>query len=180
MKFILRELLLSRYRAEYDSDYADKLVASVVSVLLCESTNTQPTLVNDDEWFDEQTLIMSKVDELAKEDSLCRALTCAMYMVSYGKYVDSGRKIGLLSHPLLEYVRALNRTRSNRERLEIPDGFYSKVGSDNVAPLLNLRLLGLYRPLPDTPDSDLMVSEVLSFGKSVAPSIPAVAKAFQS
>jgi hypothetical protein len=114
-----------------------------------------------------RALIESRAKELSIDDILCWALTCAMYNFCYGRYVDSGGKIGMFSHPFLGYVRALREVATGRERASFLDSFKLKVGEKNVTPLLNLWLLGLYRPLPYTPDSKVMIDEIVSFRELV-------------
>jgi hypothetical protein len=94
-------------------------------------------------------------------------LTCAVYNFCYGKYVDSGHKVGMLMHPFLGFVRGLQEVIRSNEPVSFLDSFYPKVGDENVSPLVNLWLLGLYRPLPYTPDSKLMMQEISRFGKSM-------------
>ena len=115
-------------------------------------------------------LIESKSRELSSDRRLCRALTCAMYNFCYGRYVDSGGKVGLVFHPFLGYVRALQEVLSGREKAEFLESFESKAGRRNVAPLENLWRLGLYSVLPQTPDSKLMLDEVVSYARSVGSS----------
>jgi hypothetical protein len=170
MKRILFELLLTRYQVADKTDRADKLAASVVNCLFCEVTNNSELRSFAEE---NRTLIESKAKELSAEGILCRALTCAVYNFCYGKYVDSGGKVGMFFHPFLGYVRALQEVVNGKEPASFLESFESKVGQRNVAPLLNLWLLGLYRPLPHTPDSKLMMDEVISFGKSVRSSVVA-------
>jgi hypothetical protein len=163
MKTALFELLVSRYRAAYEADLADKLAASVVNRLFCETANDAELR----SFADESTaLVESKVKELSSEDALCKALTCAVYNFCYGRYVDSGRKVGMLSHPFLGYVRALQEVASGNERTNFLEALESKVGEESVRPLVNPWLLGLYRPLPSTPDSKLMLDEVAAFRNS--------------
>jgi hypothetical protein len=167
MKRILFDLLLARYQAADKTDFADKLAASVVNRLFCE-TGDEPELRSFAEA--NTALIETKAKELSAEDPLCRALTCAIYNFCYGKYIDSGGKVGLFSHPFLGYVRALQEVINSKEPASFLESFESKVGEKNVAPLLNLWFLGLYRPLPYTPDSKLMLNEVVSFAKAVGSS----------
>ncbi len=164
MKRMLFELLLTRYGLADKTDFADKTASSVVNYLFCE-TSDNPELRSFAK--ENSTLVESKAKELSKEDPLCRALTCAVYLFCYGKYVDSGHKVGLLSHPFLGYVRALQEVASGKERIDFLGQFYAKVGRVNVAPLENLWLLGLFRPLPYTPDTKLIMDEVVLYGRSV-------------
>ena len=164
MKVILYELLHKRYRTEYAEDFSGKLAAAVSNYLFC----SEPT---EEEFksfaIENSELIKSKAKELSVDESLCRALTCAVYNFCYGRYVDSGGKIGFLSAPFLGFLRALQRVMDGRESLDLLDSFYPKVGRENVRPLLNLWWLGLYRPLPNTPDSKRMMEEISLFGRSV-------------
>lgn len=164
MKRILFELLLTRYQVADKTDCADKLAASVVNYLFCEMAGNSELRSFAEE---SRTLVESKAKELSAEGTLCRALTCAIYNFCYGKYIDSGGKVGMFVHPFLGYVRALQEVVDGKEPTSFLESFELKVGQRNVAPLLNLWLLGLYRPLPYTPDSKLMMDEVISFGKSV-------------
>jgi hypothetical protein len=164
MKRILFELLLTRYRVADKTDHAEKLAASVVNYLFCETADNAELRSFSEE---SRSLIESKAKELSADSQLCRALTCAMYIFCYGKYIDSGGKVGMFSHPYLGYVRALQEVINGKERASFLESFEAKVGQRNVAPLSNLWLLGLYRPLPYTPDSKLMMDEVVSFGTSV-------------
>ena len=168
MKRILFELLLTRYRVADKTDFADKLAASVVNRLFCETADDTELRSFAEE---NMTLIETKAKELATEDPLCRALTCAIYNFCYGKYIDSGGKVGMFSHPFLGYVRALQEVINGKEPASFLESFESKVGEKNVAPLLNLWFLGFYRPLPHTPDSKLMLNEVISFGGAVGSSV---------
>lgn len=178
MKLVLFQLLLKRYRATKpadfpvglanDSELPEKLATAVVDWLFRERT-ANPELRS---FITKNSgLIESKAKELSSEDALCRALSCAMYISCYGRYVDSGRKIGMLFHPFLGFFRAFQQVTSGRESLRFLDSFEPSVGHENVEPLLNLWALGLYRQLPYTPDSKLMMDEVLSFGRSVGASV---------
>ncbi len=152
----------------YDADFAGKPAAAVPNYLFCCEPTTaelQPFAKKND------ALIESKAKELTNEDALCRALTCAVYNFCYGRYVDSGRKIGLLVHPFLGFVRGLQEVINANEQAGFLESFYPKVGHENVKPLLNLWLLGLHRPLPYTPDSKLMMDEIVRFGKSIGSSV---------
>ena len=170
MKLILVEFLRKRYQAAYEPWFAVELAAAVANYLFCDQTQADPT---EARFFaiPYEELITSEAKELSKEDALCRALTCAVYNFCYGKYVDSGRKVGLLFHPFLGFVRAVQEVRSGKEPVSFLDSLYPKVGYENVKPLLNLWLLGLYRTLPYLPDSKLMLDEVVLFGKSVGSSV---------
>ncbi|HWW13252.1 MAG TPA: hypothetical protein VN310_01220 [Candidatus Dormibacteraeota bacterium] len=170
MKRILFELLLARYQVADKTDRSDKLAASVVNCLFCEVADNSELRSFEEE---NRALIESKAKELSAEGALCRALTCAVYNFCYGKYVDSGGKVGMFFHPFLGYVRALQEVVNGKEPASFLESFESKVGQRNIAPLLNLWLLGLYRSLPHTPDSKLMMDEVISFGKSVRSSVVA-------
>jgi hypothetical protein len=164
MKRILFGLLLARYRLTDKTDFADKLAASVVNSLFVETANDAELRSFAAE---NTTLIESKAKELSTEDPLCRALTCAIYLFSYGKYIDSGGKVGMFSQPFLGYVRALQEVIDGKQPTSFLNSFESKVGHRNAVPLSNLWRLGLYRPLPYTPDSKHMVDEVIVFGQSV-------------
>jgi hypothetical protein len=168
MKRILFDLLLTRYRLADKTDFADKLAASVVNYLFGETAD-DPELRS----FAEQNnmLVESSAKELATEEPLCRALTCALYIFCYGKYIDAGGEVGIFSHPFLGYVRALQQVVIGKERASFLESFETKVGRRNVAPLSNLWTLGLYKPLPYTPDSQNMVDEVVLFGRSVGSSV---------
>ncbi|MGC2196939.1 MAG: hypothetical protein WA628_19850 [Terriglobales bacterium] len=163
MKIVLYNLLHKRYQWANDTEFAGKLAAAVANYLFCD----EPT--GDAQSFAKinHALIESSAKDLSSEESLCRALTCAVYNSCYGRYVDSGRKIGLLVHPFLGFVRGLQEVINAKERPAFLESFYPKVGYENVKPLLNLWLLGLYRALPYTPDSKLMMDEIARFGKSV-------------
>jgi hypothetical protein len=164
MKVILYNLLYKRYQSAYDDEFAGWLAAAVANYLFCDVPKNA-----DGQSFakENQALIESKAKELSKEHGLCKALTCAVYNACYGRYVDSGRKIGFLVHHFLGFVRALQEVVNAKEPASFLESFYPKVGHENVEPLLNLWLLGLYRPLPYTPDSKLMLDEIVRFGKSV-------------
>jgi hypothetical protein len=164
MKTALFELLLNRYRNTYEGLLAEKFAASVVNRLFCEvaADPELQTFVTEN-----SSLIESQARELAKEDGVCWALTNAVYCFCYGKYVDSGGKVGMFSHPFLGYVRALQRVIGGHESPNFLDFFESRVGHASVEPLLNLWELGLYKYLPETPDSKLVMSEVASFVRSV-------------
>lgn len=161
MKVALFQVLLSRYRPAYGEDFAEYLAAAVANHLFSDEASEGGkafATAND-------ALIKAKARELSKEDALCRALTCAVYNYCYGKYVESGRKVGLLFHPFLGYVRMFQRVVHGKESARALDS--SDVGPENILPLVNLLALGLYRDLPFTPDSKLMLDEVVSFEKSI-------------
>jgi hypothetical protein len=166
MKVILFELLVDRYRCRPTDkgDRAEKLAACVVDYLFCETSKHSELQSFTSE---NAALIESRAKELASDENLCRALTCALYNFCYGKYVDSGRKVGIFFHHFLGYVRALQEVIACREPASFLNSFEVKAGANNVAPLLKLSLLGLFRPLPHTPDSKLMMDEVASFGQSI-------------
>jgi hypothetical protein len=164
MKRVLFGLLSTRYGVSDKTIFAEKLAASVVNFLFGEAADN-PELRSFAQ--ENGALIESKAKELSTEEALCRALTCAIYNFCYGKYVDSGGKVGLLVHPFLGYCRALREVIVGKESLRFLESFEAKVGYNNVVPLSNLWLLGLYRPLPYTPDSKLMMDQVVSFAKSV-------------
>lgn len=169
MKLALSKLLFLRYDALYDEGFATKLSVAVANYLFSDEP---PATATDARAFatEKKGLIKSKAEELSKEDFLCHALTCAIYNVCYGSYVDSGRKVGLILHPFLGFVRALQEVMSGNEPLSFLDPLYQKIGYKNVEPLVNLWRLGLYRPLPHTPDTKIMLDEVMKFSQSVEPS----------
>lgn len=164
MKLVLFELLLKRYRNRFAGDIPDKLASAVVDHLFGETSKYPEVKTFNDE---NMGLVDSKARELCNEPMLCQALTCAMYNFCYGKYVDSGKKVGFFASPFLGYVRALQQVMTGAEPVSFLSSFEAKVGRENVAPLYNLWALGLYRPLPYTPDSKLMMDEVVSFARSV-------------
>jgi hypothetical protein len=164
MKLALFEVLLKRYRSTFEGDLAEKLAASVVDSLFCERA-VNPELQKF--VAENGALIGSKAKELAKEERLCRALTSAIYSFCYGKYIDSGGKVGMFSHPFLGYVRALQQVIGGKEPISFLESFESKVGRTSVRALFNLWELGIYRYLPYTPDSKLMMDEVSVFVRSV-------------
>ena len=101
----------------------------------------------------DRALIEARAKALGDEEALCQALTCAVYNFSYAKYVESGRKTGLLFHPFLGYVRALQRNQFDiTSRLSDSQ----KIPPEGFLPLLHLSRLKLMRPLPWTPDSRRM------------------------
>ena len=166
MKLALSKLLFLRYEAFYDELIATKLSVAVANYLFCDEP---PANLSDARAFatENKGLVRSKAAELSKEDSLCRALTCAAYNVCYGRYVDSGHKVGLLLHSFLGFVRALQEVISGNAPESFLDPLYQKIGYKNVEPLVNLWQLGLYRPLPHTPDSKMMLNEIMRFSQSV-------------
>jgi len=170
MKLILGKLLLNRYRAIYEADFAVKLAVAVANYLFCDQVPADATEARSFATSNE-ALIKSNAEELSKESALCQALTCAVYNFCYGKYVDSGRKVGLLFHPFVGFVRSLQEVVRGNEPISFLDSLYPKVGHENVEPLLRLWLLGLYRTLPYLPDSKLMMDEVVLFGKSIGLSL---------
>jgi len=163
MKVILYKLLFKRYQSEHDEDFAASLAAAVANYIFC----SEPAEEFKSFAIKNNELIESKCKELSTEDSLCRALTSAIYNFCYGRYVDSGRKIGLLVHPFLGFVRSVRRVMEGKEPVSFLESLYPTVGPENVQPLLNLCWLGLYRSLPNTPDSKEMMEEIARFGKSV-------------
>ncbi len=167
MKMILGKLLLNRYRALYDADFAVKLAVAVANYLFCDKPSPPASEALSFATANE-ALIKSKAKELSSDEALCRALTCAAYNCCYGKYVDSGHKVGLLFHPFLGFVRSLQEVIRGKEPVSFLESVYAEVGYENVGPLLNLWTLGLYRLLPYAPDSKLMLDEVLLFGESIS------------
>jgi hypothetical protein len=159
MKFILHELLSKRYRESYDSEFAGKLAAEVSNYLFQDVYATSSDFANEN-----AGVIHERATELAKEDSLCQALTYAVYNFSYAKYVECGGKTGFLFHPFLGYVRALQGN-----DLDAQKRFYSskKIPHQSYGPLIHLLSLRLMRPLPWTPNSKRMLDTVVAFGKSV-------------
>jgi hypothetical protein len=135
MKVILYELLQKRYQSEYDHDFACSLAAAVANYLFCN----EPTADEVQSFATKnKALIESRAKQLSTEDSLCKALTCSVYNFCYGRYVDSGRKIGLLVHPFLAFVRGLQQVIEGREPVSFLDSLYPKVDHENMKPLLNL------------------------------------------
>jgi hypothetical protein len=167
MKVILCKLLMNRYRA-VDADFAVKLAVAVANYLFCDKPSPDAGEARSFATANEP-LIRSLAKELSSDEALCRALTCAAYNFCYGKYVDSGRKVGLLFHPFLGFVRSLQEVVRGNEPVSFLDSVYTEVGRENVEPLLNLWSLGLYRLLPYAPDSKLMLDEVMMFGESISP-----------
>ncbi|MGE5053539.1 MAG: hypothetical protein ACM3WP_05180 [Acidobacteriota bacterium] len=160
MKNALFELLVPRYFwTLWNVESAQKLASSVINSLFCEPGSGEVAQF----MAEQQALIGSKTRELAREESLCRALTCAVYNFSYGRYVDAGGKVGILFPPFIGFVRAIHEVASDRERAGFLDVSIAKVGSQAAEPLLKLLWSGLYRPLPHTPDSKLMRDEVATF-----------------
>jgi hypothetical protein len=106
MKVVLFELLRTRYRAVYDEEFAAKLAAAVANFLFCDGPKNDETGAQSFGAANE-ALIKSRAEELSTDDALCRALTCAVYNSCYGKYIESGGRVGLLLAPFLGYVRAL-------------------------------------------------------------------------
>ena len=163
MKEALWELLQARYVAvDQDADYPQKLAASVVDYLFCEpSKNSELRAFRSEH----EAVVISKARELANDESLCRVLTAAVYNFSYGRYVDSGRKIGFLFNNFHGYVRALQQPimghYSNYEMFV--NSFIEKVGWENAEPLSRLMSLGIFRPLPHTPDEQVLMREIASF-----------------
>jgi hypothetical protein len=167
MKVTLYALLKKRYEDEYESKFAVRLAGAVANYLFCDQPAAEAGAEGRSFATQNEALIATKARELARDEALCRALTCAVYNFCYGKYVDSGRKVGLVLHPFLGCVRALQAVIDGKEPVSILDGFYTKVGRDNVEPLLRLWQLGLYRRLPYLPDSKVIMDEVALFRDSV-------------
>ena len=157
MKNALYQLLIPRYFwTLWNSESAQKLASSVVNFLFCEPGSGEIARF----MAEQQPLIESKARELATDEAVCRALTCAVYNFSYGRYVDSGGTVGIFSAPFLGFIRAIQEVTSGRERASFLESFIAKVGSRGAQPVLRLLDCGLYRPLPHTPDSKLMRDEV--------------------
>lgn len=97
------------------------------------------------------------------EEAFCRALTSAVYLTSYGRFIAStfGRKVGVFhfSDPFIKFSAAL-------EFAQAPTQFIQKVGWENMMPLMNLRALGLFRLLPLRNTVEMM-QEIVEFQKSV-------------
>ncbi len=146
-------------------EHAEKVAGAIVNHLFCEDSSNEElrtfTLENI-------SYVRSKAQELNHEEWVCRPLTCAIYNYSYGKYVDSGRRVGFFSAPFLAFGRAVREVAECREPLSFLDSFTAKVGQQSAAPLLNLLSLGLYRSLPYTPDSRAMAHEVALFAATNA------------
>lgn len=161
MKFILHELLSKRYTQSHDPAFAGKLAAEVANYLFEGAVVWWP---NSEFARQNRQYIEAKAMELIDEEPLCQALTCAVYNFCYAKYVEEGGKIGLLFHPFLAYVRALQR---NELDVTARLANSKKVPPEAYLPLLHLSLLKLMRPLPWTPDSKRMLDAVVAFGRSV-------------
>ena len=158
MKFILHELLSRRYTQSHDPEFAGKLAAEVANYLF---EGTYIDVMRSDFANENWHTIEARARELSVEDSLCQALTCAVYNFSYAQYVEAGRKIGWLFHPFLGYVRALQLN-----DLDAMTRTSEKLPPKSYMPLVNLWGLKLMRPLPWTPDSKRMQDAVVAFGKS--------------
>lgn len=161
MKFILHGLLSKRYEQHYDPKFSGKLAAEVANYFF---EGTYATAEISDFAVENQAAIETRAQELSSEDSLCQALTCAVYNSCYAQYVQSARKVGFLFHPFLAYVRALQHNEFDvTAHLSKSD----KIPPETSLPLLNMSRVGVMRPLPRTPDSKRMLDTVIAFGRSV-------------
>jgi len=159
MKCALYQLLVPRYFwTLWNSESSQKLASSVVNYLFCESASGDLAVF----MAEQRGLLESKARELTRDDALCQTLTCAIYNFSYGRYIDSGGKVGLLFPPFIGFIRAIQEVASGRKPANFLNSFIEKVGTSSE-PLLRLFAFGLYRPLPSTPDSKLMREEVAKF-----------------
>jgi hypothetical protein len=163
MRLILDDLLSKRYRESYDSEFAGKLAAEVANYLFQDVYAAKSDFAKEN-----PDVIHERAAELSEEDSLCHAVTCAVYNFSYAKYVECGGKIGFLFHPFLGYVRALQGN-----DLDATNRFYksNKIPHESYGPLIHLLSLRILRPLPWTPDSKRMLEAVVAFGESVGYSL---------
>jgi hypothetical protein len=112
---------------------------------------------------DHEADVLCVIARLAFDGEYCSVLSGAMYNTCYGRYVDTGHRIGLLVHPYLGFVRALNAFAAGAEPLTLALAFIPHVGDAASAPLLQLCRLGLYRALPNSPDSNAIAARIEQF-----------------
>lgn len=103
---------------------------------------------------------------LSLDEEYCRALTGALFNFCYGRYLETGHRIGLLVHPFLGFVRALNAVAAGREPPQLATSFAPSVGEEAMIPLLKLcRPLEMFRALPHSPDPMLLHRAILDLGE---------------
>ena len=167
MKLLIYNIISNRYRDRDGIEYSKTFAASVANLLFCEEPDVKfkPFLETN------ETAIENCLTELSNDEAFCKALTGAEYNYCYGKYVESGRNVGFLFHPFLGYIRALNAFMLDKEPITFVQSFYDQVGHENIAPLMFLCQKGLYRILPNTPDSKEMANQVITYANSIGISL---------
>ncbi|MGH9688506.1 MAG: hypothetical protein ACRD5K_15590 [Candidatus Acidiferrales bacterium] len=163
MKFALHQFLKPRYSAENSTDepdFAGRLAAAVANYLF----EVDAFWPSSEFAMRNQAAIEAKAAELRDQELVCQALTCAVYNFSYAKYIERGKKIGILFHPFLAYVRALQ---SNQFDVMTRLTQSNRVPPESFLPLVRLWGLRLMRHLPWTPDSKRMFEEVALFAGTI-------------
>lgn len=169
---LLKEIIHKLVVIHYKSILSEKELHSLSNIIILHIFGE--SFRNDEQkmLFDQNnTLIEVLFSNFAKNETICEAFTNAMYNYCYGKYVDSGRKIGLFICPYLGYIRALNDSMKHKEdssfpkRYAIVRKFQNNVGFLNVFPFTILCQNNLYRILPNLPDSKKCYESVLLYSK---------------
>jgi hypothetical protein len=166
MKFALYAVLRPRYEAEYgDSEYAGKLAAAVANFLFMGMHPFDPDWAEKNKFAsDNESVIEHQAGTIREwaDESLCVALTAALYNYCYALYIQSGGRVGILGSKYLGYIRAMQDPRY----LMLEDGFFPDKLEVKI-PLDFARAKGLLRPLPHTPNSKKMYEVVCAYAKAV-------------
>jgi hypothetical protein len=108
-------------------------------------------------------LIEGECRKLKFDHDLCVMLSGAAYNASYARYVRAGGSRGMFSNAFLAYIRALSLNAPNRDVLLKAEGKIAKLGGDVLKPIYAMVELGLFRPLPYSPNERQFYEAVQQF-----------------
>lgn len=159
MQLALANILLTKYRAQHDEEFALFLAAAVANRVFSKLPDKAEAIR-----FVQQHLadIEQETRNLAKDHELCELITGAIYSQSYANHAVKGGRRGLVN-PFLGYIRALSRAVTGGDYWDSVTSFREKLGYDVSQPLMNLVELGMFRPLPQNPNGKEIYSRVHTF-----------------
>jgi len=147
-----------------DEDFAATLAAAVTNRVFGEDA------ANDaGKQFAAQNaeLISILAHMLSADDRVCAVLSGAAYNTCYARYVGAGGSRGMFSNAFLAYVRTLSRDDSYATtRAKALDRIVT-LGSGILKPIESMLSLGIFRPLPDSPNERSFYDDVHHFATIV-------------
>jgi hypothetical protein len=167
-KMGLWEFLQAEYlkRAGFDVERAAALAGGVTNKVFGAPPNNEANAAFAKE---NPELIEAHAREIGQNERLCMLLSGAAYNSCFARYLRAGGKCSMFSSPFLAYVRAGRdlRSRSNRE-IHLELGIEILTLDRHILDSMDaMQSLGIFRPLPFSPNERQFYHAVHQFALSV-------------
>ena len=152
--------MLKKFAPQYEEEVANYLSAAVVNRLFSErpgNPDSSSFLQRNKDLVEREARAISRCEEL------CNLITGSLYSACYARHIEGGGKTSWWRNPYLGYIRALSRSLTDPTYIELSVQMSEQLELRVIEPLVTLLHLGVFRPLPRSPDSKEIYARVHAY-----------------